>query len=90
MHLPPKHESSSEPGFILDENKSLCLFLALHGLYLRLNGAITFAGESHRACHNDTQDMASPLALHCCPDHNDTAVLYLVTLGKKHGMRRSP
>lgn len=37
---------------------SLGLLLVWDVLYLPPNGAITFAGESHGACHNDTQDLA--------------------------------
>lgn len=51
-------------------------------LYLRLNSAITFAGESHLACHNDTQRIATLLAQQQWPDHNETAMLYLGMFGK--------
>lgn len=39
----------------------LGLLLVCDVLYLLLNSAITFAGESHVACHNDTQDIATLL-----------------------------
>lgn len=58
MHLLRKHESSSDPG-LWEKNKSLCLFLVWDELYLYLRSAITFAGKSHLACHNDTQDIAT-------------------------------
>lgn len=92
VHLLPKHESSSEPGF-WEENKSLCLFPVWDDLYLHLNGAITFAGESHLACHNDTQGIATLLWQQHRPDHNETAVLYLGMFGKKQSittLRRLP
>lgn len=36
------------------KTKVFCLFSVWDVLYLHVNGAITFAGESHLACHNDT------------------------------------
>lgn len=85
MHLLPKHESSSEPGF-WEENKSLCLFSVWDDLYLHLNSAITFAGESHLACRNDTQGIATLLWQQHRPDHNETAMLYLGVFGKNRAL----
>lgn len=64
------------------KTKVFCLFLVRDELYLRLNSAITFAGESHRACHNHTQDRAARLEQQHWSDHNETAMLYLGCLAQ--------
>lgn len=85
MRLLQKHESSFEPGF-WEENKSLCLPLVWDVLYLHPNSAITFAGESHHACHNDTQDIATLLEQQHWPNHNETAMLYLGVFGTNRAL----
>lgn len=68
------------------KTKVFCLFSVWDVLYLHLSGAITFAGESHLACHNDTQDMAALLEQQHWPDHNETAMLYLGVFGTNRAL----
>lgn len=82
--LLPKHESSPEPRF-WEENKSP-LFSVWDVLYLRLSSAITFAGENHPDCHNDTQGIATLLEQQQLPDHNEIAMLYLGVFGTNRAL----